>query len=64
MIGRLARWVAVRYGAWALRRGMTVDQIALAIARSFGHRDEAWRSELLEDMRRRNRDRTMREIDA
>lgn len=65
MIGRWFYRLAVRYAAWALgRRAATVDQISHAIDRSFPHRDAEWRAKMLDDIRQRNRDRTMREIDA
>lgn len=64
MIGRLVRGWAVRFGAWALRRGVTMYQMEQAVGRSFAHRDAEWRAALVEDMRLRNRTRTMQEISA
>lgn len=65
MIGRFARRVAVRYGAWTLRHGIiTLGVMHAEVARSFSHQGEEWRAGLVEDMRQRNRARTMRQVNA
>jgi len=47
MIGRLARWLSVRFGAWAIGRGMSAAELLTAITKAFPHRDQEWRLELL-----------------
>ena len=62
MIGRAVWWFSVRFLAWALRRGVTIDQAEMTLFKSFPHRDEAWRRRLLADAQARNRARTMKSI--
>ena len=62
MIGRFAWRFNVRFLAWALRRGATADQAEVALFRSFPHRDETWRRQLLAEAQGRNRARVMKSI--
>ena len=62
MIGRFARWVSVRFLAWSLRRGVTIEQAIQVIDKSFPHRDQDWRDQLMLDAVASNRKRVMRSI--
>jgi hypothetical protein len=57
MIRRTARRRAVRTTARALRRGVPARDMEHILARSFRHRDEAWREQLIADARQENRKR-------
>lgn len=50
----MGRRLAVRVLAFALRRGVTVGQLAAVIDRCFPHRTHYWRDQLWLDARARN----------
>lgn len=56
--------LAVRVLAWALRRGVTIEQAAASVGRAYAWRDEAWRDQLMLDALGRNRERVMRSLGA
>jgi hypothetical protein len=53
---RVSRWIAVWLVAFALRRGISHDEIMTALARAYHrHRDDArWRLDIVADAERRN----------
>jgi hypothetical protein len=61
---RLGRRFAVRYSAFGLRHGATVDQLRAALDRSYRHRPPDWRDAVLADAIARNRHRLMKKINA
>ena len=62
MIGRAVWWFSVRFLAWSLRRGVTIEQAAGVVDKSFPHRDAGWRDKLMLDAIGRNRERTMKAV--
>lgn len=50
MIGRLIRRMVVWFGAWSLGHGMSAAELLTVISKSYPHRDQEWRLELLGEM--------------
>lgn len=50
----MVRRVIVAIVAFALRRGLTNDEMASALGRCFPHREPQWREDLIGDARARN----------
>jgi hypothetical protein len=64
VIERLAKWEAAAILAWGMRGGITHDEAAEIAARHYPYKDQAWRDEVLERARQRNRRRLMRRLSA
>lgn len=63
MLARLVRWWCVLVVSWAMR-DMPEHQLRDLMGRCFPHRDAAWRDDLFESARLKNRERVMRRVDA
>lgn len=50
----MGRWFGVRVAAWALRRGLTPEELLTAVSKAFPHRESSWRLALLEDAQAHN----------
>ena len=53
MIGRRR---IVKVAAWALRRGMSAEEIMTMLIRSYPHRDGGWRLDVINEAQERNRE--------
>lgn len=52
----LGRRRIVKVAAWALRRGVSAEEMMATLTRSYPHRDGAWRLDVLNQAQQRNRE--------